>query len=124
MKVLTVEAQRASSVIVQVNFADNTGLFFSQVYAEALLKTLELMSKLRQQVKDMETSFYRMLQVHTHTHSHTLITSSFAFLSYSLVILPLSVCLDVSGPEDCYSPLSGPDVPPQRACADRTLLVV
>nr|XP_046226695.1 protein CIP2A isoform X2 [Scatophagus argus] len=34
----------------------------SQVYAEALLKTLELMSKLRQQVKDMETSFYRMLQ--------------------------------------------------------------
>uniref|UniRef100_A0A4W6G4H0 Cellular inhibitor of PP2A n=1 Tax=Lates calcarifer TaxID=8187 RepID=A0A4W6G4H0_LATCA len=35
---------------------------FSQVCAEALLKTLELMSKLRQQVKDMETSFYRMLQ--------------------------------------------------------------
>ncbi|XP_030253957.1 protein CIP2A [Sparus aurata] len=34
----------------------------SQVFAEALLKTLELMSKLRQQVKDMETSFYRMLQ--------------------------------------------------------------
>uniref|UniRef100_A0AAQ5Y318 CIP2A N-terminal domain-containing protein n=1 Tax=Amphiprion ocellaris TaxID=80972 RepID=A0AAQ5Y318_AMPOC len=32
------------------------------VCAEALLKTLELMSKLRQQVKDMETSFYRMLQ--------------------------------------------------------------
>uniref|UniRef100_A0A8D0AWP9 Cellular inhibitor of PP2A n=1 Tax=Sander lucioperca TaxID=283035 RepID=A0A8D0AWP9_SANLU len=35
---------------------------FSQVCAEALLTTLELMSKLRQQVKDMETSFYRMLQ--------------------------------------------------------------
>ncbi|XP_070842405.1 protein CIP2A [Chaetodon trifascialis] len=34
----------------------------SQVCSEALLKTLELMSKLRQQVKDMETSFYRMLQ--------------------------------------------------------------
>ncbi|KAM9337139.1 protein CIP2A [Symphorus nematophorus] len=34
----------------------------SQVYAEALLRTLELMSKLKQQVKDMETSFYRMLQ--------------------------------------------------------------
>ncbi|XP_054478981.1 protein CIP2A [Anoplopoma fimbria] len=34
----------------------------SQVCADALLKTLELMSKLRQQVKDMETSFYRMLQ--------------------------------------------------------------
>ncbi|XP_068998289.1 protein CIP2A [Embiotoca jacksoni] len=34
----------------------------SQVCAEALLQTLELMSKLRQQVKDMETSFYRMLQ--------------------------------------------------------------
>nr|XP_020474522.1 protein CIP2A [Monopterus albus]XP_020474523.1 protein CIP2A [Monopterus albus]XP_020474524.1 protein CIP2A [Monopterus albus] len=34
----------------------------SQVCAEALLKTLELMSKLRQEVKDMETSFYRMLQ--------------------------------------------------------------
>uniref|UniRef100_A0A669F9F8 Cellular inhibitor of PP2A n=1 Tax=Oreochromis niloticus TaxID=8128 RepID=A0A669F9F8_ORENI len=34
----------------------------SQVCAEALLKTLELMSKLRQHVKDMETSFYRMLQ--------------------------------------------------------------
>ncbi|XP_072234736.1 protein CIP2A isoform X2 [Leuresthes tenuis] len=36
----------------------------SQLCAEALLKTLELMSKLRQQVKDMETSFYRMLQDH------------------------------------------------------------
>ncbi|KAM4543691.1 protein CIP2A isoform 1-T1 [Fundulus diaphanus] len=34
----------------------------SQLCAEALLKTLELMSKLRQQVTDMETSFYRMLQ--------------------------------------------------------------
>ncbi|XP_034562456.1 protein CIP2A isoform X2 [Notolabrus celidotus] len=34
----------------------------SQVCAEALLRTLELMSKLRQQVKDMETSFYRTLQ--------------------------------------------------------------
>ncbi|XP_038133592.1 protein CIP2A homolog isoform X2 [Cyprinodon tularosa] len=34
----------------------------SQLCAEALLKTLELMSKLRQQVKDMETSFYRILQ--------------------------------------------------------------
>ncbi|TDG97584.1 hypothetical protein EPR50_G00227210 [Perca flavescens] len=34
----------------------------SQVCAEALLTTLDLMSKLRQQVKDMETSFYRMLQ--------------------------------------------------------------
>ncbi|XP_068565637.1 protein CIP2A [Cebidichthys violaceus] len=34
----------------------------SQVCADALLKTLELMSKLRQHVKDMETSFYRMLQ--------------------------------------------------------------
>ncbi|KAM9333613.1 protein CIP2A [Pholidichthys leucotaenia] len=34
----------------------------SQVCAAALLKTLELMSRLRQQVKDMETSFYRMLQ--------------------------------------------------------------
>ncbi|XP_068603964.1 protein CIP2A [Brachionichthys hirsutus] len=34
----------------------------SQVSAEALLRILEIMSKLRQQVKDMETSFYRMLQ--------------------------------------------------------------
>ncbi|XP_075996771.1 protein CIP2A isoform X2 [Genypterus blacodes] len=34
----------------------------SQVCAEALMKTLELMSKLRRQVKDMETSFYRTLQ--------------------------------------------------------------
>ncbi|KAM8822837.1 protein CIP2A [Spinachia spinachia] len=34
----------------------------SQVCADALLKTLELMSKLRHQVKDMESSFYRMLQ--------------------------------------------------------------
>uniref|UniRef100_A0A3B5MNL7 CIP2A N-terminal domain-containing protein n=1 Tax=Xiphophorus couchianus TaxID=32473 RepID=A0A3B5MNL7_9TELE len=33
-----------------------------QLCAEALLKVLELMSRLRQQVKDMETSFYRMLQ--------------------------------------------------------------
>ena len=36
---------------------------FSQVCAEAILKTLELMSKLRQQVKDMETGFYKILQV-------------------------------------------------------------
>ncbi|CAJ1081735.1 protein CIP2A [Xyrichtys novacula] len=34
----------------------------SKVCSAALLKTLELMSKLRQQVKDMETSFYRVLQ--------------------------------------------------------------
>ncbi|XP_029698941.1 protein CIP2A [Takifugu rubripes] len=34
----------------------------SQLIAEALLKTLALMSKLKQHVKDMETSFYRMLQ--------------------------------------------------------------
>ncbi|TNM96157.1 hypothetical protein fugu_015818 [Takifugu bimaculatus] len=37
-------------------------LSFSQLIAEALLKTLALMSKLKQHVKDMETSFYRMLQ--------------------------------------------------------------
>uniref|UniRef100_A0A673CAW4 Cell proliferation regulating inhibitor of protein phosphatase 2A n=1 Tax=Sphaeramia orbicularis TaxID=375764 RepID=A0A673CAW4_9TELE len=37
-------------------------LYNIQVCSEALLKTLELMSKLRQQVEDMETSFYRMLQ--------------------------------------------------------------
>uniref|UniRef100_A0A3Q3MLQ0 Cellular inhibitor of PP2A n=1 Tax=Mastacembelus armatus TaxID=205130 RepID=A0A3Q3MLQ0_9TELE len=35
---------------------------FSQVCAEALLKVLEVMSKLRNEVKDMETSFYRMLE--------------------------------------------------------------
>uniref|UniRef100_A0A087XBF3 Cellular inhibitor of PP2A n=1 Tax=Poecilia formosa TaxID=48698 RepID=A0A087XBF3_POEFO len=34
----------------------------SQLCAEALLKVLELMSRLRQQVQDMETGFYRMLQ--------------------------------------------------------------
>ncbi|XP_056155685.1 protein CIP2A [Lampris incognitus] len=34
----------------------------SQVCAEAVLKTLEMMSKLKQQVKDMETTFYRILQ--------------------------------------------------------------
>uniref|UniRef100_A0A3B3VA72 Cellular inhibitor of PP2A n=1 Tax=Poecilia latipinna TaxID=48699 RepID=A0A3B3VA72_9TELE len=34
----------------------------SQLCAESLLKVLELMSRLRQQVQDMETSFYRMLQ--------------------------------------------------------------
>lgn len=39
--------------------ADNS---LSQISSEALLKTLELMSKLRQQVKDMVTSFYKMLQ--------------------------------------------------------------
>ncbi|CAF93804.1 unnamed protein product, partial [Tetraodon nigroviridis] len=42
-----------------------------QLMSEALLKTLELMSKLRLHVKDMETSFYSMLQVDQHTHSHT-----------------------------------------------------
>uniref|UniRef100_A0A3Q3WHD5 CIP2A N-terminal domain-containing protein n=1 Tax=Mola mola TaxID=94237 RepID=A0A3Q3WHD5_MOLML len=44
------------------NSSQSCVLCLSQLYAEALLKTLELMSKLRQQVKDMETSFYRMLQ--------------------------------------------------------------
>lgn len=44
-----------------------TFVFLSQVCSEALLKTLELMSKLRQQVKDMVTSFYKMLQVRTST---------------------------------------------------------
>ncbi|XP_027860199.1 protein CIP2A [Xiphophorus couchianus] len=39
-----------------------SGSNLSQLCAEALLKVLELMSRLRQQVKDMETSFYRMLQ--------------------------------------------------------------
>ncbi|KAK6299593.1 hypothetical protein J4Q44_G00296260 [Coregonus suidteri] len=34
----------------------------SQVCGEAVLKSVELMSKLRQQVKDMETCFYRILQ--------------------------------------------------------------
>uniref|UniRef100_A0A8C5B8W7 CIP2A N-terminal domain-containing protein n=1 Tax=Gadus morhua TaxID=8049 RepID=A0A8C5B8W7_GADMO len=41
---------------------DNSPLTSHQVFAEAVLKTLDLMSKLRGQVKDMETSFYRMLQ--------------------------------------------------------------
>jgi hypothetical protein len=48
---------------------------FSQVFAEAVLKTLDLMSKLRGQVKDMETSFYRMLQVRPRTpqrNTHTI----------------------------------------------------
>lgn len=58
---------------------------FSQVCAEALLKTLELMSKLRQQVKDMETSFYRMLQVQTHKH-----------LSLAVPHLKLSVVFSVT----------------------------
>uniref|UniRef100_M4A743 Cellular inhibitor of PP2A n=1 Tax=Xiphophorus maculatus TaxID=8083 RepID=M4A743_XIPMA len=39
-----------------------SGSDLRQLCAEALLKVLELMSRLRQQVKDMETSFYRMLQ--------------------------------------------------------------
>ena len=47
----------------------NTCVCSSQVCGEAVLKAVELMSKLRQQVKDMETSFYRILQVHTHTHT-------------------------------------------------------
>uniref|UniRef100_A0A8D0B6M3 Cellular inhibitor of PP2A n=1 Tax=Sander lucioperca TaxID=283035 RepID=A0A8D0B6M3_SANLU len=51
-------------LIEPVSYPCVTSVFvcFSQVCAEALLTTLELMSKLRQQVKDMETSFYRMLQ--------------------------------------------------------------
>lgn len=70
------------------------------------------MSKLRQHVKDMETSFYRMLQVictHTYTHSDTLSDPC---------------CRNGSGPENCDSPLIGPDVPPQRACTDGTVLAV
>lgn len=75
---------------------------FSQVCAEALLKTLELMSKLRQHVKDMETSFYRMLQVlHTgwrylpSVHSHWLhvfsarrVLCSVETSCYSLCFIP------------------------------------
>lgn len=75
---------------------------FSQVCAEALLKTLELMSKLRQHVKDMETSFYRMLQVlHTgwrylpSVHSHWLhvfsarrVLCSVETSRYSLCFIP------------------------------------
>ncbi|XP_061777336.1 protein CIP2A [Nerophis ophidion] len=49
----------------------------SQVCAEALLKTLELMSKLRQQVKDMETSFYRVLQDHRIATPFSLALTSF-----------------------------------------------
>uniref|UniRef100_A0A8C6M618 Cellular inhibitor of PP2A n=1 Tax=Nothobranchius furzeri TaxID=105023 RepID=A0A8C6M618_NOTFU len=40
----------------------NSPISCLHVCTEALLKTLELMSKLRQQVENMETSFYRMLQ--------------------------------------------------------------
>uniref|UniRef100_A0A8C7CJ87 Cellular inhibitor of PP2A n=1 Tax=Oncorhynchus kisutch TaxID=8019 RepID=A0A8C7CJ87_ONCKI len=44
------------------NMVVNTCVCSSQVCGEAVLKAVELMSKLRQQVKDMETSFYRILQ--------------------------------------------------------------
>uniref|UniRef100_A0A674D1J2 Cellular inhibitor of PP2A n=1 Tax=Salmo trutta TaxID=8032 RepID=A0A674D1J2_SALTR len=37
-------------------------VYVCHVCSEAVLKAVELMSKLRQQVKDMETSFYRILQ--------------------------------------------------------------
>lgn len=60
---------------------------FSQVCSEALMKTLELMSKLRQRVKDMETSFYRILQVLTSIIFHSLV---FRFLLWHLL---LPVCL-------------------------------
>uniref|UniRef100_A0A3B3IBP9 Cellular inhibitor of PP2A n=1 Tax=Oryzias latipes TaxID=8090 RepID=A0A3B3IBP9_ORYLA len=53
---VSVEQESATLNMSLVRFS------YSQVCAEALLKTLELMSKLRQQVKDMETGFYRMLQ--------------------------------------------------------------
>ncbi|KAG7487345.1 hypothetical protein MATL_G00022130 [Megalops atlanticus] len=39
-----------------------TGSGLSQVVAEVVLKVLELMSRFRQLVRDMETSFYRILQ--------------------------------------------------------------
>uniref|UniRef100_A0A665URN6 CIP2A N-terminal domain-containing protein n=1 Tax=Echeneis naucrates TaxID=173247 RepID=A0A665URN6_ECHNA len=51
-----------SQVESLLSYTQSCVFHLSQVCAEALLKTLELMSKLRQQVKDMETSFYRMLQ--------------------------------------------------------------
>lgn len=69
------------------------------------------MSKLKQHVKDMETSFYRMLQVYAHTYTHS-DTFSDAF------------CLIGPGPEDCDSPLVSPDVPPQRACAEGAVLAL
>lgn len=106
---------------------------FSQVCAEALLKTLELMSKLRQQVRDMETSFYRILQVNnTHTEDSTSIPPPVLHLLLSVLCLwfphmfaltfLFSVCLP--GPENSDSSLSGSDVSSQRSCADWTLSVV
>lgn len=69
------------------------------------------MSKLRQHVKDMETSFYRMLQVHTLGHTPSDPSSD-------------PCRLTGSGPENRDSPLTGPDVPSQRACTDGTVPVV
>nr|XP_033494539.1 protein CIP2A [Epinephelus lanceolatus] len=60
----------------------------SQVCAEALLTTLELMSKLRQQVKDMETSFYRMLQ-----DQRTVMPLSLALTSHHRKRVQTGLCL-------------------------------
>ncbi|MEQ2201053.1 hypothetical protein XENOCAPTIV_006802, partial [Xenoophorus captivus] len=88
----------------------------SWLCAEALLKTLELMSKLRQQVKDMETSFYRMLQVNPNR-----LPSSRGGLHIHLPRCLERLSRDLSsGPEDRDSPLTGSDVPPQGARSDRT----
>uniref|UniRef100_A0A8C7D2D4 Cellular inhibitor of PP2A n=1 Tax=Oncorhynchus kisutch TaxID=8019 RepID=A0A8C7D2D4_ONCKI len=50
------------NILYVCNMVVNTCVCSSQVCGEAVLKAVELMSKLRQQVKDMETSFYRILQ--------------------------------------------------------------
>uniref|UniRef100_A0A8K9XA86 CIP2A N-terminal domain-containing protein n=1 Tax=Oncorhynchus mykiss TaxID=8022 RepID=A0A8K9XA86_ONCMY len=50
------------NILCVCNMVVNTCVCSSQVCGEAVLKAVELMSKLRQQVKDMETSFYRILQ--------------------------------------------------------------
>lgn len=47
----------------------------------------------------------------THRQTHAQRLSLFLF------------CLNASGPENCDSPLSGPDIPPPRVCPDGTVLV-
>lgn len=72
------------------------------------------MSKLKQHVKDMETSFYRMLQVCARTYTHSDLSDTFSD----------AFCPIGPGPEDRDSPLVGPDVPPQRACAEGAVLAL